>query len=150
MKKLISGIVVIVLLGVAALLGYNWWQQQQKVETVTEVAPPMVATEPVVVPPVVEVPPPILHPIEPAPATAEPLPTVQDSDKALRQALSGVVGQSTWRALFFPDLLIRHIVATIDNLPRHEAASKVWPLHPAGSWLKTKGAEGSLTLEVGS
>lgn len=147
MKKLISGIVVIVLLGVAALLGYNWWQQQQKVETVTEVAPSMVATEPVVVPPVVEVPPPILHPIEPAPATAEPLPTVQDSDKALRQALSGVVGQSTWRALFFPDLLIRHIVATIDNLPRHEAASKVWPLHPAGSWLKTKGAEGSLTLD---
>ena len=111
MKKIISGIVVLVLLGVASMLGYNWWQQhEQKAEIVTEVAPPVIAPEPVIVPPVVEAPPPILHPIEPTPPTEEPLPTVQDSDKALGQAVSGVVGSSTWQALFFPDLLIRHIV----------------------------------------
>lgn len=147
MKKVISGIVIIVLLGVAALFGYNWWQQQQQPETITEVAPPVIAPEPVVVPPAVETPPPILHPIEPPPPTEEPLPTVQDSDKVLGQALSDVVGPSVWKALFFPDLLIRHIVATVDNLPRHEAPSKMWPIRPAGSWIKTKGTEGSLTLD---
>lgn len=147
MKKVISAIVIIVLLGIAALFGYKWWQQQQQPEVITEVAPPQIASEPVVVPPVVETAPAILHPITPTPPTEEPLPTVQDSDQALGQALSEVVGASSWRALFFPDLLIRHIVATVDNLPRHEAPSKMWPLHPAGSWLATKGAEGSLTLD---
>jgi hypothetical protein len=148
MKKVISAIVIIVLLGIAALTGYNWWQQQhQQSEVVTEVAPPPIAAEPVTVPPAAETPPPILHPIAPPPAPTEPLPTVQDSDQALGQALSDVVGASSWRALFFPDLLIRHIVATVDNLPRHEAPSKMWPLHPAGSWLATKGTEGSLTLD---
>lgn len=147
MKKVISVIVIIILLIAAALFGYNWWQQQQaQPQAVTEVAPPAIAPEPVVAAPAAEGPPPILHPIEPTPPT-EPLPTVQDSDKALGQALSGVVGASSWKALFIPDLLIRHIVATVDNLPRHEAPSKMWPLRPAESWLKTKGSDGSLTLD---
>lgn len=148
MKKVISVIVIIVLLIAAALFGYNWWQQQQaQPQAVTEVAPPAIAPEPVVVAPAAGGPPPILHPIEPTPPTEQPLPTVQDSDKALGQALSGVVGASSWKSLFIPDLLIRHIVATVDNLPRHEAPSKMWPLHPAESWIKTKGTNGSLTLD---
>lgn len=148
MKKVISVIVIIVLLIAAAWFGYNWWQQQQaQPQAVTQFAPPPIAPEPVVVAPADEGPPPILHPIESIPPTNEPLPTVQDSDKALGQAISGVVGASSWKTLFIPDLLIRHIVATVDNLPRQEAPSKMWPLQPAGSWIKTKGAEGSLMLD---
>lgn len=148
MKKVISVVVIIALLIAAALFGYNWWQQQQaRPQAVTEVAPPAIAPQPVVVAPAVVGPPPILYPIEPTPTTDEPLPTVQDSDKALGQAISGVVGASSWKSLFIPDLLIRHIVATVDNLPRQEAPSKMWPLQPAESWIKTKRTDSSLTLD---
>ncbi|HWT72459.1 MAG TPA: DUF3014 domain-containing protein, partial [Oxalicibacterium sp.] len=89
--------------------------------------------------------PPIQHPLEPA-AAKEALPAVQDSDARVAQALSALVGKDAWQTLFFPEQIVRHIVATVDNLPRSEAPSKMWPVRPAAAWMQTANENGQLQL----
>lgn len=145
MKKSHSVFVVIVLLA-AGVAGVFWWQHKQ-----VEPAPPVATTPAVETPQAVEppvtaaVPPPIQHPIEPVPVK-EPLPEVENSDQLLSQALQPLMGSELWRFLFLPDMIVRHIVATVDNLPRSEVSTKVWPVRPAGSWLQTEDNGGELQL----
>jgi hypothetical protein len=67
-------------------------------------------------------PPPQEHyavPEEPAPGPGEekkPLPTLDDSDPALRQALEQAFGKQPVESFLVPDRLIRRIVATVDSL----------------------------------
>ncbi len=140
MKKS-HGIFAVIALLAALGAGYFWWQHNQQ-ETVLPVASappaePAPASEETPATPVIL--PPIRHPIEAAPVK-DALPTVDDSDSRLAQALQSLVGSDLWRFTFFPERIIRHIVATIDNLPRSEASTKVWPVRPVGSWLQTEGA----------
>lgn len=143
MKKVI-GLVVVVALAAA---GYFWWQHNMR-ETVEPLPPPVAVEQP----PVVEAPAPavpqqplIQHPIEETPVE-QPLPAIDDSDRQLAQALQTLTGSELWRFIFLPDRLVRHIVATVDNLPRQEVSTKVWPVRPAGSWLQVEGSGGDLRL----
>lgn len=146
MKK--SGLVLGGVIVAAALVGgYFWWQQQEAppapvVQTAPAVEPPAAVTE---APPPVAAPPAIQHPVEEVPVE-EPLPPVQSSDELLAKALQPLVGSEQWRFIFIPEMIVRHIVATVDNLPRQEVSTKVWPVRPAGSWLQTEGSGDDLHI----
>jgi hypothetical protein len=61
---------------------------------------------------------------------AKPLPTLENSDPMMRESVSGLVGRKAFEALVRPTQLIRNIVATVDNLPRETAPTRVIPLEP--------------------
>ena len=79
------------------------------------------------------------HPIE-APAAAEPLPPLAESDAPLQQSLQQVFGNALDRYLV-PRDIVRHFVVTIDNLPRKKTAVQMWPVKPLGGELATSGAD---------
>lgn len=138
MKKAIGFVVVIVL----AVGGYFWWQHNMRATVAPLPSPVAVETPPVAeAPPATSTPaaqaPLIQHPID-TPPVEQPLPPIDDSDRLLAQELQPLTGSELWRFIFLPDRLIRHIVATVDNLPRQEASTKVWPVRTAGSWLQTE------------
>ena len=77
------------------------------------------------------------------PAEADkPLPPLDQSDDEMRTALIDLVGQQKVVELFNLKDIIRHIVVTIDNLPREQYAAKFLPTKPvAGSFVVTGNEE---------
>src|SRR5579871_3776638 len=89
--------------------------------------PPPVAAQPAQPPPASE--PAISHPM-PAGGGGEALPALNDSDPVVQDALTGAVGRPTIEALLVPQNIVRHIVVTIDNLPRKKVAVDLRPVKP--------------------
>lgn len=89
----------------------------------------------------------IEHPIE-APTTpaAAALPPLSESDSSLNEALAGLFGSSSLEQLFQPRDIVRHFVATIDNLPRKTLALRLMPLKPVPGPLRASGPEGSVIV----
>jgi hypothetical protein len=82
----------------------------------------------------------ILHPLPaaavPAGLEGKPLPTLPESDEAIRQALIVPLGKQAVGNIVISQDLARRIVATVDNLPRRKAGTKLLPLKaPAGSFV---------------
>jgi hypothetical protein len=81
----------------------------------------------------------IKHPVEQISAvTAEhsgltlaPMPELDDSDIVARDTIEAILNGDTFLNLLVPRAIIRHIVATVDNLPRKSVAIPILPLHPA-------------------
>ncbi len=75
-------------------------------------------------------PPAIRHPLEmPATQPPEGLPTLDNSDTMARHALGGLIGGRAFDEFVIPHLVIRRIVATVDNLPRPTAPRRMMPLN---------------------
>lgn len=91
--------------------------------------PPPPAAPPVKAAPVAAQPA-IQHPIPEAGPEAKPLPALNDSDAEVRDSLAGLFGQKPIENLLNPENLVRHIVATIDNLPRNKVAVELRPIKP--------------------
>src|SRR5262245_9876802 len=70
---------------------------------------------------------PIQHPLPQADARDEPLPPLEQSDDAARNALTGTFGDGIL-AFLVPDNFIRNFVATVDNLPRAKLATRLNPV----------------------
>jgi Protein of unknown function (DUF3014) len=79
-----------------------------------------------------------LHPV-PTPgdsAANVPLPALADSDAALSDAFGQVIGAAAVKDYLLPESIIRHLVVTIDNLPRQKVAVQKRPTSPiAGSFI---------------
>jgi hypothetical protein len=87
------------------------------------------------------------HPIVPeAPGASKPLPSLDGSDVDAGESLSGLFGASIVTELLVPQSLIRHIVATIDNLPREKLAQRLSPFKPVAGEFKAAGSVGSLEI----
>jgi hypothetical protein len=136
MKVTGTKVFFVLLIGLAVGGGYYWWQQrtsepaQQALQAPAPVQPitPPSAPEPTV--PAANTPPPVLHPIEAVPAgTSSTLPELAKSDSFVLQALGGLLGQPNLRAFVLADGFVRHVVATVDNLPRSQASWTVWPVN---------------------
>lgn len=91
------------------------------------------------------------HPVpEPdtAPNEAErPLPALEDSDQAIKDALSGLFGPSKPEQFLIFKNFITRIVVTVDNLPRTRLPARRLPVEPPrGGFLvkKTTGGESSI------
>ena len=104
-------------------------QEYLSFPTVVAVRPPTPA------PPSAPTDPAIHYPLDTAPAT-ESLAELGNGDAPLLEALGNVLGQK-WLALIVPDELIRHIVITVDQLPRQSLPASVVSLKRVQGVFKT-------------
>jgi hypothetical protein len=151
MKVTGTKVVLGLLIALAIGGGYYWWQQRapepapqvlQAAAPVQAISPP-VTSEPTA--PAANTPSAVLHPIEAVPsATAPALPELGNSDSFVVQALGGLLGQSNLRAFVLADDFVRHVVATVDNLPRSHASWTVWPVN------RTTGRFTTMVVETAS
>lgn len=138
--KAIAGLAVLVLLGSAA--AWYWWPH---------IAPAPATPPPVVAPPAPEPEPvePIANPMPPAAdaAPAAALPSLAESDGPFHAALLQLQGAQAAGALLVQENLIRHLVATVDNLPRRRLSVEVRPLRATAGSLKVTGDDLHATLD---
>jgi Protein of unknown function (DUF3014) len=140
-KPIVWGAAAAVLVG-AALLYYYYYAR----ETVS-VAPPAPKTH-LPAPPPSE--PAIEHPVPPPAegATPAPLPALNDSDASIQTALTGVPGSAVLEKFLVPQNLIRHVVATVDNLPRKKVAVELRPIMATAGEFAVAGTADHLTLST--
>jgi len=68
--------------------------------------------------------------------SAAPLPALADSDSSVRDALGQLSGADAVKRYLLPESIIRHLVVTIDNLPRQKVAVERRPTTAiAGSFI---------------
>ena len=132
---------LVALLAFAAGAGYYLWRMREP-PTLPPTPEPVAQTAPA---PPSQASPAIEHPIDAAPASA-PLPTLAESDPAIGSALADVFGKATFTQYFVPETLARHLVATIDNLPRKQVASRLMPVKTVPGLLRTTGQDAALTI----
>src|SRR5580700_10851865 len=110
--------------------------------------PPPIAQEPLPAAPAPAPEDAIRHPI-PAEAGDETVapPPLEDSDVPMRTALLGVFGDKPISAFLVPKDVIRHIVVTIDNLPRKKVAVELRPIKPTPGKSATAGPEDAIVLD---
>ena len=134
--------VIVVILAIAAFAAYYFWPFTQ---------PPAIPAAPRVEAP--PAPPPAAAPQGPqnplAPsgeAQPQPLPTVKESDPAMRDAISGLIGKDAFARYFVPEGIVHRIVATIDNLPRKSYAARLNPVKTPGSLFQVTGKDETLAI----
>ena len=66
----------------------------------------------------------------PRPTDTKPLPPLKESDPEVRQSLIGVFGAKAVAQFLVPENVVRHIVVTVDNLPRKKVAIELRPMKP--------------------
>jgi hypothetical protein len=93
--------------------------------------------------------PPIQHPLPEGSDSASkaPLPALADSDPAMNDALSQLAGSAAVKEYLLSENIIRHMVVTIDNLPRQKVAVQKRPVGPAGGTFVADGDELHATLD---
>jgi hypothetical protein len=106
--------------------------------------------------PVVETPAPpppaepaIQHPLpeDQAAPSRTPLPALTDSDAAIGDALGKVAGASAVHDYLRPESIVRHLVVTVDNLPRQKVAVDKRPTNAAPGSFVADGDELHATLD---
>jgi hypothetical protein len=111
----------------AAVLFFSWraHRQAQPPPTGTTIAPEAAV-------------PAIRNPLPEASSAAPPLPTLDESDAPFHDALGDVMGKPAVDRIFKPELLVRHIVVSIDNLSRRHMSVELRPTKPvAGAFIAT-------------
>ena len=132
--KLPLGVAVLVVIG----LGVGWYLH-------TRTAPlPVVPASAGGPPAPTDAPPQIAHPVPvdtDAGRPVPPLPSLEASSAALQGALAATAGGADVTQYLVPDDLVRHLVVTVDNLPRQRVALDKRPVVPAPGRLATTGDE---------
>jgi hypothetical protein len=72
----------------------------------------------------------IQHPIPGGGTDATALPALNQSDQVVRDSLAGLLGQKPIEQFLVPENIVRHIVVTVDNLPRKKVAVDLRPVKP--------------------
>jgi hypothetical protein len=70
-----------------------------------------------------------------------PLPGLNDSDATINEALERVIGPTALKDYWLPEGVIRHIVVTVDNLPRQKAAVSKRPTSAVSGTFVANGDE---------
>ena len=91
----------------------------------------------------------IEHPVPASPdeAASTPLPELNDSDKAINDALGNAAAGVALAQYLVPESVIRHIVVTVDNLPRQKIAVDKRPVTPTTGVFIADGDELHATLD---
>lgn len=138
MNKTIGALAVVILV-VGAAIGFYMMKEtppeKQPARPVKASPAPVAPVEPVKPQPVQE-------------SVAPPLPLLKDSDPAMGEALSDLFGADTFKKYFRPGQIVRHVVVTIDNLPRKTAAARLFPTKPVGGKFLTTGDEENLAIST--
>ena len=88
----------------------------------------------------------IENPVPPPSAAQTPLPPLNVSDPAIKDALGEALGNDAMHYLV-PESIVRHLVVTIDNLPRQKAPAAKRPVVSPGGPFLAEGDEVYATLE---
>ena len=72
----------------------------------------------------------IQHPIPGAGADTAALPALNQSDAAVKDSITGFLGAKPVEQFLVQENIVRHIVVTIDNLPRKKVAVDLRPVKP--------------------
>jgi Protein of unknown function (DUF3014) len=80
--------------------------------------------------------------------TATPLPPLDASDKPLHDSLSELFSAKSVGELLRPDMIVRNIVVTVDNLPRKHAAVEMRPTKNVAGTFAVSGDEQSATIDA--
>jgi hypothetical protein len=137
-KKVIWGSAAIVVIGLlGAVYYYKYHSSVPEVPVVKEapkppVEAPQAATEPAVRNPIPET------------TDAKPLPPLKESDPDVRQSLVDVFGAKAVTQFLVPENIVRHIVVTVDNLPRKKVAIELRPIKPTPGTTATA-SQGDIT-----
>lgn len=125
---------------VAIVIGSFFFYRQQAPTPPAPAATPPARPAPVTPPPTPADNPPAEAPEAPA------LPSLDHSDAVATEQLVALFGKPDFGSMFHPDELIRHITATVDNLPRDKVAMRLRPLKTMDSQFVADGKEGEYTL----
>ena len=126
-------IAVVIAVGAALYFGYK--QEQPELRPQADVAEEPASVEPS-----------IQHPIAQSEAEPEePLPSLEESDDEVQTLLSELFGRPLEQFLV-PNNIIRHTVATIDNLPRKKAAVQRRPIKPMPGEFIVNRTDSEITL----
>ena len=151
MKSTRKWLFIPVLAAVAAT-GFYFWPKQPAPTPQAQMAPPPteVPPAPVLMPAPAPASAPVTHYPVPASATtgtsAAPVPQLQASDATVAEALSALPAGKALMAFFYPGDIVRHLVVTIDNLPREVVATRLLPVKPVGSRFLVTGASDTLVI----
>ena len=143
-KEILIAVAIVVL----ALLGggiYYWLQSRSRPEVPAPTAQQRI-TPPAPAPEAEER---IQNPIPASDASAA-APTLESSDAPVLSSLKQIFGAPAVARYVVPQSLIRHIVATVDNLPRKKAPVQTWPVKPMGGKPVTSGPDDALILSAES
>ncbi len=134
-------VALIVLAGAAAVAAYLHWPRD--VPPTVAVLAPAPATPSAAAPE-------IRYPIEGAAPKAEqaPLPSLQESDAVVLDALAGLVGGNALDRILQHDGIVRRIVATVDNLPRQTLAPRLMPSKPVPGAFVASGSGDALAISA--
>ena len=110
--------VVVLIIGIGAY--YRYYAQSGGPAKVQETRPPPP-------PPVKADDGGIQHPI-PTGADASALPVLNQSDRLVRDSMAGLLGSKSVEQFLIPENVVRHIVVTVDNLPRRKVAIDLRPV----------------------
>ena len=135
-NKSIPVLAAILLLGSAA--AWYWWSR---------IAPTPAPPPPVTAPATPETEPPIANPMPAPGADMAALPALGDSDAPFNAALTALPRIGTVGTFLRPENLIRHLVATVDNLSRHRLAEELRPLKATGGALLVSGGDEQAMLD---
>lgn len=131
------GVVVVALILVG---GWYWYRLQHAAP------PPEAALPKAPPPPAPSNEPQIAHPLPGEGPGATALPTLNDSDAVTRDSLIGVLGKAPVEQFLVPQSIVRHIVVTVDNLPRKKVAIDLRPLKPTPGETKVTSQGDATTL----
>ena len=136
-KPMIGVAAVVVLAGFGAMYYFHKRNAELPHVVAAPVAPPAPDAQPAVENPV---------PSSPSSAPQTPLPALNDSDPAIKDALGEALGNDASQYLV-PESILRHLVVTIDNLPRQKAPAAKRPIVPPGGPFLAQGDEIHATLD---
>jgi DUF3014 family protein len=126
----------------AAIAAGGWYWYAGRAHPLAEASPVHAAAPQ----PVPNEAPAIEHPVPGAPAGSAALPALNDSDPVVRDSLVGVFGAGAIERFLVPQNIVRHIVATVDNLPRRKVAVELRPVKPIGGQALVAGRGDMTTL----
>jgi hypothetical protein len=131
--------VVVVIIGIGAYYRYYAQGTPEKVkEARPPPAPPAVTTDEGG----------IQHPIPSAGADTTALPPLNQSDQVVRDSLVGLLGSRSVEQFLVAENVVRHIVVTVDNLPRKKVATDLRPVKPTPGGTVVSNQGDATTLSV--
>jgi hypothetical protein len=122
-KAIWGSAVVVVLCAVAAGVYYKYYYSARRGDEKVDARPAASAppAEPAIRNPL---------PAEAQSADTKSLPALNDSDQFVHDSFAGLLGSKPVQDFLVPGSLVRHIVVTVDNLPRKKVAVELRPVKP--------------------
>ena len=145
-KSMAVGIGVLAVV-VAAIAFYLYWPGDATLpQQPSQSAPAAPSALPAQPEPVIQ------YPVEKIPVptdtdnTQSPLPPLGSSDTVATDAIETILNGRAFIRLLVPEGIIRHLVATVDNLPRDRIAPQLLPIKPLTGVLTTLGTTQGMSI----